>query len=102
MEILQICHKPPYPPSDGGTIAMNNITQGLINAGHTVKVMALETPKHPLRKDLLPDSYCEATHIETAFVDTSIKIPSALKSFLTHQSYQVKRFYSNFAANVLE
>lgn len=103
MEILQICHKPPYPPSDGGTIAMNNITQGLINAGHTVKVMALETPKHPLRKDLLPDSYCEATHIETAFVDTSIKIPSALKSFLTHQSYQVKRFYSKaFAAKLAE
>ena len=94
MDILQICHKPPYPPTDGGSIAMNNITQGLLESGHHVKVMALETQKHPLRKDLIPDSYIEATGLETTFIDTSVKIPSALKSLLTHQSYQVKRFYS--------
>lgn len=103
MDILQICHKPPYPPTDGGTIAMNNITQGLLESGHHVKVMALETQKHPVRKDLIPESYLEATHLETAFIDTSIKIPSALKSFLTHQSYQVKRFYSKaFATKLAE
>ena len=103
MDILQICHKPPYPPSDGGTIAMNNITQGLLESGHHVKVMALETQKHPFRKDSIPDSYLEATHLETAFVDTSVKIPSALKSFLTHQSYQVKRFYFKaFATKLAE
>ena len=103
MDILQICHKPPYPPTDGGSIAMNNITQGLLEAGQHVKVMALETPKHPLRNDLIPDSYREATQIETSFIDTSVKIPSALKSFLTHQSYQVKRFYSKaFAIKLAE
>ena len=37
MRILQICNKPPFPPHEGGSIAMHNITMGLINAGHTVK-----------------------------------------------------------------
>jgi len=103
MDILQICHKPPYPPSDGGTIAMNNITQGLLESGHHVKVLALETQKHPVKKDLIPASYLEATCLETVFIDTSVKIPSALKSLLTHQSYQVKRFYSrSFAVKLTE
>lgn len=103
MDILQICHKPPYPPTDGGTIAMNNITQGLLESGCHVKVMALETQKHPVRKDLIPDSYIKDTGLETAFIDTAVKIPSALKSFLTHQSYQVKRFYSKtFATKLAE
>lgn len=103
MDILQICHKPPYPPSDGGTIAMNNITQGLLDLGHTVKVMAIETPKHPLKKDFVPDSYYKNTSLETTFVDTSVKFTAALKSFLTHQSYQVQRFYSkSFAAKLAE
>lgn len=103
MEVLQLCHKPPYPPTDGGTIAMNNITQGLLDLGHTVKVMAIETPKHPLKKDLVPDSYAKSTCLETAFIDTSVRIPAALKSFLTHQSYQVNRFYSKaFAVKLAE
>ncbi len=43
MNILQICNKVPFPPKDGGCIAMNNLTQGLIDEGHTVKVIAINT-----------------------------------------------------------
>jgi hypothetical protein len=28
MRILQLCNKPPYPPIDGGSKAMHNLTQG--------------------------------------------------------------------------
>ena len=31
MKVLQICHKPPLPPNDGGCIAINNISKGLVN-----------------------------------------------------------------------
>ncbi len=38
MKVLQLCNKPPYPPVDGGTMAMNSITQGLLREGCDVKV----------------------------------------------------------------
>ena len=45
MRILQLCNKPPYPPLDGGSKAMHNITQGLLDAGHQVKVLCISTAK---------------------------------------------------------
>ena len=30
MRILQLCNKPPYPPIDGGSKAMHNLTRGLL------------------------------------------------------------------------
>ena len=50
MRILQFCHKSPFPPKEGGPIAMNNITKGLTDAGHTVKVFAISTPKTDMRQ----------------------------------------------------
>ena len=43
MKVLQLCNKPPYPPVDGGTMAMNSITQGLLSRGCEVKVLTVET-----------------------------------------------------------
>ena len=103
MKILQICPKPPYPPSDGGTIAMNNITRGLLNSGNSVKVLALETPKHSCKSSSIPDDYIEATGYETVYADTSVKTPAALRGLLSRRSYQVDRFYSKtFAAKIVE
>lgn len=103
MKILQICHKPPYPPSDGGTIAMNNVTQGLIQAGHQVKVLAIETPKHKVSRDMLNGEYLSATNFESVFVDTSISYAAALKTIFTRKAYQVSRFYTKaFAKKIAE
>lgn len=103
MKILQICHKPPFPPSDGGTIAMNNVTQGLLHAGHKVKVLAIETPKHRVNRDALPSEYLSATGFESVFVDTSISYTAAFKTVFTRKAYQVSRFYSkNFAKKIAE
>ncbi|MCB9164969.1 MAG: hypothetical protein H6592_11175 [Flavobacteriales bacterium] len=48
MRILQLCNKPPYPPIDGGSKAMHNLTRGLLKSGHEVKVLCISTPKQPL------------------------------------------------------
>lgn len=103
MKILQICPKPPYPPSDGGTIAMNNITQGLLKSGHSVKVLALETPKHSRKNSSIPVDYIEATGFETVYADTDVKTASALRGLFSRRSYQVDRFYSKaFASKIAE
>lgn len=103
MKILQICHKPPYPPSDGGTIAMNNVTQGLHHAGHEVKVLAIETPKHRIVPGKITPEYMSSVRFESVFVDTSISFTAALKTIFNRRSYQVSRFYSkNFAKKLAD
>lgn len=94
MTILQLCLKPPLPALDGGCIAMNNITQGLLNQGHDVKIITLYTPKHDFRPDLMPDEYIEKTDIEGVFVDTRLNVMDAFANFMTSDSYNISRFFS--------
>lgn len=94
MHILQLCNKPPYPAVDGGTIAMHAITQGLLDAGHSVKVLAVETAKHPFKKDKAPAKYLEQTQAEAVFLDTAIKPLALLGSFVSGGLYIISRFTS--------
>ena len=48
MKILQICHKSPFPPAEGGPIAMKAIRDGLVDAGNVVHTFTLSTPKFPV------------------------------------------------------
>lgn len=94
MKILQLCHKVPFPPKDGGSIAINNLTTGLINEGHTVKVLAINTAKHFTDINSLPADYLNKTNIEAVFIDTTIKILPAFLNLFTDNSYNIERFYS--------
>ena len=94
MKILQLCHKPPLPAKDGGCIAMDNLTQGLLSLGHKVKVLTIYTHKHDLIFEELPEEYIEQTDIEGVFVDTRINLVDAFTAFMTNDSYHVNRFFS--------
>ena len=45
MRILFLCNKSPWPPKEGGPIAMNMLIEGMIEAGHSVKVLAVNSFK---------------------------------------------------------
>ncbi|MEY2763830.1 MAG: hypothetical protein RLZZ205_254 [Bacteroidota bacterium] len=94
MKILQLCHKPPLPAKDGGCIAMDNLTQGLLQLGHKVKVLTIYTHKHDLNLEQLPEEYIQQTDIEGVFVDTRINLVDAFTAFMTNDSYHVNRFFS--------
>lgn len=94
MKVLQLCNKPPYPPVDGGTMAMNGITQGLLRAGCEVRVLTVETDKHPVCWDQLPDDYRHATRLESVYIDLSVKVLPAAVAMLCGESYHVKRYRS--------
>ena len=101
MKVLQLCNKPPYPPVDGGTMAMNSITQGLLAEGCEVKVLTVESDKHPLKRELVPDAYSEATGIEAVYVDLSVHVVPAAVAMLCGESYHVKRYVSHEFADRL-
>lgn len=94
MKILQLCHKPPLPLVDGGCIGMHNLTDALLKCGQEVKVLAIETPKHPVKMDAFPIQYLQQTRFESVFIDTTPRLKDAVKSLLRKKSYQISRFYS--------
>lgn len=102
MKVLQLCNKPPYPPVDGGTMAMNSITQGLLSRGCEVKVLTVETDKHPVRKDAMAGDYCRQTGLESVYVDLCVKPLPAMVAMLCGESYHVKRYISAAFAEKLK
>lgn len=95
MKVLQICLKPPLPEIDGGCKAMNNITQGLLQNNIEVKVLALNTHKHPFKKEAFPSEYISQTNVESIYVDTKVSIISAFFNLFSSKSYNIERFYSS-------
>ena len=94
MKILLLCNKPPYPASEGGPMAMNSIITGLLDAGHQVKVLAVNSPKYNVKESDIPEEYRKKTGIELIDVDLDVKPMKALLNLFTRQSYHVERFIS--------
>lgn len=102
MRILQICNKSPYPAKEGGPIAMNALTQSLLQLGHSVKILAVNTPKYYVDPAQADESYKQATHIEWCYVNTSFSVKEALLCLVRNRSYHVYRFYTPDMANTLQ
>jgi len=95
MRILFLCNKSPYPPKEGGPMAMNAIINGHIKAGNQVKVLALNTNKYFTNPEDIPASYKKTTNIEFVYADLSIKPIQAVKNLFSSKSYHVERFITD-------
>ena len=84
----------PYPPTDGGTMAMHALTQGLQAHSVNIKILGISTHKHPFDSSKLPNDYLKATNAEAVEIDTKIKPIDAFLNLFSSESYNVKRFYS--------
>ena len=91
----------PFPPKDGGSIAMNILTDGLIKCGHTVKVLAVNTPKHFIKEDDIDIEYRKRTAFQSVYIDTDVKPMDALLNLFSNKSYNIIRFYSKEFENTL-
>lgn len=103
LNVLFICNKSPWPPGEGGPIAMNNLITGLIDAGHQVKVLAVNTNKYSVNPDDIPDDYKDTTGIELVYIDLSIRLIPAFLNLFSNKSYHVERFISRaFEKKIIE
>lgn len=94
LRILQFCNKSPYPPKEGGPIAMNAITNMLLKQGHSVTVLGINTYKYFVNERLIDDAYKEKTNIELVWLDIRFHFFSAILSLTKNSSYHVDRFKS--------
>ena len=81
---------------------MHNITRGLLGSGQEVRVVAVETQKHPVKIDAFPADYLQKTRFESAFIDTTPHITDGLRSIFMRKSYHIERFNSKDMASKLE
>ena len=84
-------------------MAMNSIITGLLDAGHHVKILAVNSEKFNVKENDIPEDYKKKTGIELIDVDLSVKPMNAFLNLFTKKSYHVERFISdNFKARLIE
>lgn len=100
MRILVLTLRLPYPPDDGGAIAIHNTLKHFTHAGHTIHLLSLNTNKHYQEPARVAEICEEVTAVE---IDTTIRLLPALNAFLFSKlPYNIKRFLSeNFAEKLL-
>jgi len=94
MKILFLCNKSPWPAKEGGPMAMSMLIDGLIRAGHQVKVLAVNSYKYKIDFTRIPASYLDATGLELVDLDLRIRLIPAFLNLFTGESYHVQRFIS--------
>ncbi|HUO86545.1 MAG TPA: glycosyltransferase family 4 protein, partial [Thermoanaerobaculia bacterium] len=93
MRILQLCPRVPWPPNDGGRVAMLEITRGLAGQGVEVEVLSLDPAKH--RGDAAAAQRALApVPLDTVAIDTSAFLHAALAARRLDVPWLVARFWS--------
>lgn len=87
MRILIVTPRLPWPPTDGGRIAMGRLAQSLSHAGATVEILSLNPRKH--RGE--PAGPLPITAVD---IDTSRKGMPILRALTTGTPYIIGRFVS--------
>ncbi|MCD4791732.1 MAG: glycosyltransferase family 4 protein [Bacteroidales bacterium] len=96
MRILQIHNKVPYPPKDGGSIAVFNLSEGFAKFGNKVDILALNTKKHSVNLLKIQNKLPKNINIYAVDIDTDIKLLKALKNLLfSSLPYNAERFINN-------
>ena len=73
---------------------MNSIITGLLEAGHQVKVLAINSEKYNVKESDIPEEYKQKTGIELIDVDLTVKPLNAFLNLFTRKSYHAERFIS--------
>lgn len=98
MNILQLCPKSPFPPTEGGPMAMKAIRDGLVLRGHRVFTLTMSTPSYPVKDEWRRN----IPGFQACDVDTRVKPFNAFTNLLMNRSYHVARFKNRRFASVLQ
>jgi glycosyltransferase involved in cell wall biosynthesis len=95
LEILLIYNKIPFPAKDGGSIAVKNLAEGLMQNNCDVKMLCFNTNKHFVNEEILKDNIPKNIEFQQVFINTDIKNFKALKNlFLSIIPYNAERYIS--------
>lgn len=102
MKALILCPRIPFPPNDGGSIAMAQLQKGLQDAGVRTDVLAFNTVKHYINPSSINAEYASKTRLETVDLDNRVKPIPAFIQLLKGESYHISRFDATQFRHVLQ
>jgi glycosyltransferase involved in cell wall biosynthesis len=91
LKILQLCPRIPFPPHDGGAIAMYDVLSNLAAEGHEVTLLAINTPKH--FQD--PNTVADKARVIAIPVNTDLSKRKAFLNLFSSVPYNIERFISS-------
>jgi glycosyltransferase involved in cell wall biosynthesis len=95
MKILILSSKVPFPPKDGGSIATLGLANGLVSHGNDITLLCLNTSKHFVNIDKLPEHFTSKMRIITVSHNTEINFLKALYNLaFSKKPYNGIRFIS--------
>ena len=94
LKILQLVNRIPYPLNDGGSIGIHYYTEGFLQAGADLSMLAMNTSRHRVDTATLPALYHKLRHFEAIDVDNRIKPLDAFLNLFRGSSYNIDRFIS--------
>mgnify|MGYP003971561017 FL=1 len=96
MKILQLSNKVPLPPRDGGSIASIRLSQGFVQLGHSLTILAMNTKKHFVARD-----FCTALAQKLSIDMIAVPVPATISPInaifnllFSRQAYTAQRFKS--------
>ena len=104
MKILQVTNKVTYPANDGGAIACMNLTSGFALLGHEVTVLSMNTVKHHVDLDEIPESVKDWAIFHLVDVPAPVSAFAALVNLIfSGNPYNAVRFISKaFSEKLVE
>ena len=103
MKILQLTKKFPYPLKDGESIAVTNLSKSLVAHGCEMTLLSMNTSKHFVEIDQLPDTYNHYKSIHTVYLDNRVTAIGAITNLFSSESYHVSRFdYNEYREKLVE
>ncbi len=94
MKVLQLCHKIPWPPLDGGSQAIHYTSIGLHDIGVDLQVLAINASRKFVEGNTLPEKYRGKIKVTKVSVDTRVKAKDAVLNIFSKDSYFISRFRS--------
>lgn len=103
MRILQLTKKFPFPLKDGESIAVTNLSKSLVAHGCEMTLLSMNTSKHFVEIDKLPNSYNHYKAIHTVYLDNRVTALGAVSNLFSSDSYHVSRFdYKEYRQKLIE
>lgn len=94
MKVLQLYHKVPFPPHDGGGCSLYAASLGLLTAGASLRILAMNPTRATADKEIVPNDFARKTKFEMVAVDNRITATASCRSLLTRSSLFANRFSS--------
>lgn len=92
MKVLQLCKKFPYPLKDGESIAVTYLSRAMVELGHEVSLLSMNTSKHYTDVEALPEDFNHYSEIHVTPLDNALTIKDAFFNLFSKDSYHVSRF----------